>query len=146
MPTVVNEGKVTIPVDPAMLNPNPNAVDNCKKPAEADSPTVELPTCKDGTEEVPAGSTSAPVNVPPVKGNSRLEWPVTVAVIVPALKFPLASLLTIVEGLFKLVAVVAELETRPAVESVTSLLFAIVPTVISASTISEVDNNPAAEL
>ena len=48
--------------------------------------------------------------------------PDNAAVIVPAVKLPLPSLATIALAVFRLVAVVAELETLPAVEMVASLL------------------------
>ena len=63
-----------------------------------------------------------------------------------AVKLPLASLATIALLVFADVAVVAELETSNAVLNVTNLSFAIVPVVISAFTINEVDNTPLDEL
>ena len=131
----------------SMLNPKPNAVLNCNEPVKFDKPTVAAdPICNELAVKVPFGKTSGPVKVPPVRGKSPLECPFNVAVIIPALKFPLASLDTMVLGLFKLVAVVALFATKPAVDKIINLLFAMVPTVISASTINEVDNNPADEL
>ena len=53
--------------------------------------------------------------------------PDNAAVIVPAVKLPLASLATIALAVFKFVAVVAELETLPAVEIVDSFESAIEP-------------------
>ena len=45
-------------------------------------------------------NSSAPVSVPPVSARSRLEWPVSEAVIVPAEKFPEASRATSVLTVF----------------------------------------------
>jgi hypothetical protein len=66
---------------------------------------------------------AAVVTVPAVVAVEAL--PERAAVIVPAEKFPLASLATIADAVFALVAVVAELDTFPAVEMVASLVSAI---------------------
>ena len=111
----------------------PNKVDNCNAPLNADNPTVEDPICKEGAEVKPLGSASAPVRVPPVSAKSKLACPVKEAVIVPALKLPVPSRTTILDG------VLIE-------EILANLSFVIVAAVISASTMSEVDNNPLEEL
>jgi len=54
-----------------------------------------------------------------------VAFPERAAVIVPALKFPLPSLATIAFAVFESVAVVAELETFPEVEIVSSFVSAI---------------------
>ena len=66
-----------------------------------------------------------------------LARPVTLAVMVPAVKFPLASRATIVEAVLASVAVVAELLTFPAVAMVASLVSTIAADeLMSAFTIS----------
>ena len=66
-----------------------------------------------------------------------VTFPVRFAVIVPAVKFPLASRATIVDGVLSLVAVVAELLTLPVVAIVANLLSAMAAVkLMSALTIS----------
>ena len=67
--------------------------------------------------------------------------------IVEAVKLPDASRATIADAVFALVAVVAELDTLPLVDIVDNLLSTIAaPDAISASTINDDVNNPAALL
>ena len=71
---------------------------------------------------------AAVVTVPAVVADVALDaLPLNVAVIVPALKLPLASRATIAETVFALVAVVAELLTLPAVLIVDNLSSVIDP-------------------
>src|SRR5580658_1171029 len=73
--------------------------------------------------------------------------PLKFAVIVPAEKLPELSRATIALGVLVLVAVVAEFATLPAVEIVANFESAIAAAgSISALTINELDNNPAALL
>jgi hypothetical protein len=84
--------------------------------------------------------------------------PVKLAVIVPAVKLPLASRATIADAVLALVAVVALLLTLPAVEMVASLVSAIaaealmstsamVPlTIFALATVIAVGNAPVASL
>jgi hypothetical protein len=73
--------------------------------------------------------------------------PLKLAVMVPAEKLPDESRATIALAVFALVAVVAELATLPAVEIVASFESVIAADdEISALTINELDNNPAALL
>jgi hypothetical protein len=74
-------------------------------------------------------------------------FPFKLAVIVPALKLPETSLNTIVEAVFKFVAVVAELDTFPLVVIVFNLESEMeaVP-LISAFTIKEVERFPETSL
>ena len=89
---------------------------------------------KDEAPVPPLATGKTPVT-PEVSGNPVAF--VNVAVIFPALKSPLASLNTIVETVFALVAVVAELLTLPVVEMVASFESAMAADVeISALTIS----------
>ena len=110
-------------------------VDNCKLPLSDDKPTFDAPICNDGVVKLPIGTCKLPVNVPPVNGKSRVECPVRVAVIVPALKLPEPSRDTMVDAVLLLVAVVALFATNPEVVNVTNLSLPMVPGVISALTI-----------
>ena len=74
---------------------------------------------------------------PPLMLVALLAKPVKLAVIVPAVKFPLASRATIAEAVFASVAVVAELLTLPGVAIVANLVSMIAAVVeMSALTIS----------
>lgn len=91
---------------------NVGEVDNTTLPVPVD---VVVPVPPLATPSVP----EKPVAVTPVKPEPLPEK--FVAVIVPALKLPVASLKTIVLGVFVAVAVVAELATFPAVLIVANL-------------------------
>ncbi len=69
-------------------------------------------------------------NPPPLMLLALLARPVTLAVIVPAVKFPLASRATMAEAVLAFVAVVAELLTFPAVAIVASLVSTIAADVL----------------
>src|SRR5579872_6954265 len=124
----------------------PEEIFNCSTPAVlkdndpvfADKPVVVLPVnTNDGNAVVPAGSCNVPVKVPPVNGRSNDACPVTLpikfALIVPAAKLPELSRTTISLATLEL-------------EIFANLSLVIVAAVISASTINELDNNPAALL
>lgn len=70
--------------------------------------------------------------------------PLKLAVIVPAVKLPLASLATIASTVFALVAVVAELATFPAVDMVCKQESGMVSDAISDPTTKELDKTPEA--
>src|SRR5690606_6923480 len=114
----------------------------------ADNPVVVLPVnTNDGNAVVPAGNCNAPVIVSPALRTLFDALPVKLATIVPALKLPEPSRNTIVFGVFKLVAVVAELDTLPAVEIVANLVSTIAAAgLTSAFTINELDKFPDASL
>lgn len=102
---------------------------------------------REGVVDVPAGMVKLPDSVPPVNGKFNEAKPVKVALIVPAVKFPDASRATIALAVFALVAVVAELATRPAVAKVASLEFEMFAELeISVSTIRDDDKTPEALL
>ena len=79
----------------------------------------------DGVEADARGTTNAPVMVSPAFSTLLDAAPVNAAVIVPAVKLPLASRATIADAVLALVAVVALLLTLPAVEMVLSLASAM---------------------
>jgi hypothetical protein len=66
-----------------------------------------------------------------------VAFPLSAAVIVPALKFPEASLVTIAFAVLVLLAVVAELLTFPDVDMVESFVSAIEPDSIAFVTVPE---------
>lgn len=101
----------------------------------------------DGDTADPAGTVKLPERVPPVNGKFREATPVKLAVMMPAEKFPEVSRATMALAVFKFVAVVAELLTKPALINVASLEFAIAAELaMSALTMSEVENTPDALL
>jgi len=140
---------------PAVVNPSieivpPEDIFNCstplvlkdKLPVLADKPLVVLPVnTNDGNAVVPAGSCKIPVIVSPALSTLRDALPVTfpttlpvrLALIVPAEKLPELSRTTISLATLEL-------------EIFANLSLVIVAAVISASTINELVNNPAALL
>jgi len=121
---------------------------NKRSPVLADKPAVVLPVnTRDGNAEVPAGSCNVPVMVSPALSTLFDALPDKLAIIVPAEKLPEASRATIVFGVLRLVAVVAELATLPAVVMVANLVSTIAAAgSTSAFTINEVDKLPDASL
>src|SRR5579863_7563997 len=119
-----------------------------KLPVLAERPLVVLPVnTNDGNAVVPAGNCSAPVIVSPALSTLFDALPVRLAMIVLAEKLPDASRATIVFGVLRLVAVVAELATLPAVLMVFNLVSTIPADAdTSAFTINDVDKSPAALL
>jgi hypothetical protein len=124
------------------------AVLNDSAPALADKPVVVLPVnTNDGNAVVPAGSCNVPVIVSPALSTFNDAAPVKLAVIVPAEKLPDESRATIAFAVLRLVAVVAEFATLPALEIVASFESVIAALgSISALTTNELVNNPAALL
>jgi hypothetical protein len=121
-----------------IFNCSTPAVLKDKDPVFADSPVVVLPVnTSDGAVVVPAGSCNVPVKVPPVSGRSNDACPVTLpikfALIVPAEKLPELSRTTMSFATLEL-------------EMFANLSLVIVAAVMSASTINELVNNPAALL
>ena len=94
----------------------------------------------------PLSSTTIPTldpTAPPVL--SVIVFPVTyrfVKVAAPAAKLPDPSRATIALAVLASVAVVASFKTKPAVDNVTNLSFAIVPTIISPSTTEDDESSP----
>ena len=136
-PAVVNPSIEMVPLE-EIFNCSTPAVLNDNAPRLADKPVVVLPVnTNDGNAVVPAGSCKVPVKVPPVNGRSNDACPVTVpiklALIVPAAKLPELSRTTISFATLEL-------------DIFASLSLVIVAAVISASTINELDNKPAALL
>src|SRR5579872_7004473 len=127
-----------------IFNCSTPAVLNDSDPALADKPVVVLPVnTNDGNAVVPAGSCNVPVMVSPALSTLADAAPVKLATTVPALKFPELSRATIAFAVFKLVAVVAEFATLPAVEIVANLVSTIAAAgSTSALTINELVNNP----
>lgn len=87
---------------------------------------IPVPVCplkvNDGAVVEPIGNINGPVIVSPVFKTFAEEAPVIAAVMVPAVKFPLASLATIPFATFKLLAVVAEFDTFPADDMVANFV------------------------
>ena len=121
---------------------------NDKLPELADNPDVVLPVnTNDGKAFVPAGNCNVPVMVSPALRTLSAAAPIKLAIIVPAEKLPDASRATIALAVLRLVAVVAEFATLPAVEIVANFVSAIAAAgSTSAFTINEVDNSPEALL
>ena len=147
MPGEMNASIEIAPPDAIFIRSIPLVL-NDKFPVFADKPVVVLPVnTNEGKAVVPAGSCKVPVMVSPVFRTLAEAAPERFAIIVPALKLPDASRSTIVFGVLRLVAVVAEFDTFPAVEIVASLVSTI-PAAgsTSAFTIKELDKFPNASL
>ena len=94
-----------------------------KAPLVADNPAFgEFVKLIAGVVVLPDIKVRAPVIVPPIVGKLPLAFPVRLpmisAVMVPAEKLPVISLATMVDTVFRFVAVVAEFATSPAVVNV----------------------------
>lgn len=121
---------------------------NDKSPALVESPVVVLPVnTNDGAAVVPAGNCNVPVIVSPALSTLSDAAPRRFAITILAEKLPDASRATIVLGVFKPVAVVAELATLPAALIVASLVSTIAADVdTSALVIRDVERTPNASL
>ena len=106
-PAVVNASTDIAPADEIFKRSVPLVLSD-KSPEFANNPDVVLPVnTNDGAAAVPAGSCNAPVIVSPAFSTLFDAEPVKLATIVPALKLPDASRLTIVLAVLALVAAFA---------------------------------------
>lgn len=125
---------------PLVFNDNPPEVEDKPVPREPVNVSV-------GEDGFPTGNCKIPVIVSPAFKTLLVAEPESVADIIPALKFPEASLATIAEGVFEEVAVVAEFETFPEEVIVSSFVSDIAAFgSISEFVISEVVSNPVLSL